>query len=948
MRTLLVTLFILGLAVAEQSTPTPYQDARRVWADGDRERALALLEPLLETPTEATRETHELYQNIEIYAENEENVQTRYRQWHEEAPSAVTVDLLARVIPDLENQEALLREGLRAFPDDRPLQRRLAISLYRQGRWKDAESAFNKVLGAAPRDFESQMMRFEAMRRQGRVEDAMDQVMALADAAPEDGVLQALAFRCLKERRPDNAREYSDRLEGVEEKETYVWTTLIGRAFADKDYVTANQLNQAFLKVEPEGFGMTYAALHAIVIDQDAVKGLALMRRFTRLHPLEVNGWSRLADVFQMMGRHEEGRSAEERILKWHPNFAAAHHGIALSLLAEEAYQKAIPYLEKALELDPSSLTCRNLAVCYERLGNHAKAKHYLTEAQKLSDSMEERISTVKRDAEGKIRLQDDGERQVTRLVLLGQLQAEEGKLEDARASFRKAAEASPQESIPHRNLALLEQMGFRNPEKAVEHWRMARAVVPDGEVLQQVSMLTNEAYALDELGRTPEAVELLETFLAEHGDELDYRKADLDELLGKWQRRKDEHARKRLPRIRASHCTESDYCLSQSLAIILDYWEHPIDVRAIGDFIGEPKTMKKGLAFLDSLKEPFESAGFTPSSDNVRALLEREIPVLLMGMFPHEDQIYEGHATVAVGYDDGLAHVLIEDANWFRGMDRMAYERLPELRALAIAPPEILAQVPKELFPDRAFHEALTALEGKRDELPLRALLKDAKEIVALAPHLWWGHRLVGVLSTEVGDLYEAEMAFERAAERSPHVAEAELLLSQIYVQDGLYLEAVQWLRRALEKDPNLHPARYNLIRLLFDPEREHTTLISQIEHAMSHSLSGKVRREIVLESERYLKFDADEISAALPLTICQLALNDYKDAEASARRYLARKELPEFRLLLALALKGQGKKEAALEQVEQAAQIASPKPEATPEQLKAYYEHWRKVIRK
>ena len=108
----------------------------------------------------------------------------------------------------------------------------------------------------------------------------------------------------------------------------------------------------------------------------------------------------------------------------------------------------------------------------------------------------------------------------------------------------------------------------------------------------------------------------------------------------------------------------------------------------------------------LDSRKGDIAYKCFTPNVANVRALIDAGFPVLVVGQFLVSGQDnYMGHATVIVGYDDRLQHVIIEDANWFQGWEMLPYEHLHELRAVVLAPPNKLAELTIDL-PDQEYHQ--------------------------------------------------------------------------------------------------------------------------------------------------------------------------------------------------------------------------------------------------
>ena len=75
-----------------------------------------------------------------------------------------------------------------------------------------------------------------------------------------------------------------------------------------------------------------------------------------------------------------------------------------------------------------------------------------------------------------------------------------------------------PELAEPHWNLALLEQMGFRDLEKAISHWEAARERMPDDGFVSQMEFLTRKlTLAHYHQGRLEKAVKVLSTFASNH-----------------------------------------------------------------------------------------------------------------------------------------------------------------------------------------------------------------------------------------------------------------------------------------------------------------------------------------------------------------------------------------------------------------------------------------------
>ncbi|NCF85244.1 MAG: hypothetical protein GWQ08_06885 [Verrucomicrobiaceae bacterium] len=476
----------------------------------------------------------------------------------------------------------------------------------------------------------------------------------------------------------------------------------------------------------------------------------------------------------------------------------------------------------------------RPLAHCYKETGNHEKAKASLERAEALSDKASAQAPTVSRNESGDLIIEDEAQGRAEGLCQSGRLLAAEGKLDDAKVKFLEAMAEDPELALPHWSLALLEQMGFRDLEKAISHWEAARERMSDVGSVSRLGFLTRKL-ALAHY-RLEEAVDVLSAFVSEHGGNVGQDEATkrlYKRMIGNDRTTKSV----RLAHIQARHSREDEYCLPQSLATILEYWKLPNDVLKIGSFIGDDPYLGQALRYLDARAEEVSYKCFGPTVACIKALIDAGYPVLLVGQFlPHGRDNYIGHATVMAGYDEMLEQVLIEDANWFQGWEMLPYKSLHELRAAVIAPPEKLAQLTIEL-PDQEYHTQLIRLEplvanvdtfGRPDNLAIRTLAlperenqeevnllestavekgtavapEELEEMISLQPNYWYGHFLAGMVARREKDRYTAVRHLTRAAETSSRIAYAHLFIADCYADDKVTLEARDWLRRGLERE--------------------------------------------------------------------------------------------------------------------------------------------------
>jgi TolB-like protein len=109
-------------------------------------------------------------------------------------------------------------------------------------------------------------------------------------------------------------------------------------------------------------------------------------KRALDLSSNDVEALKALAKAFIYSGRYEEGRKFANRVIRLDPTaLAEPLYIIGLSHFAEGNYDKAVGYIERAIENDPKTNTyARLLVAAYGKLGKENEAKEALLKFRKL------------------------------------------------------------------------------------------------------------------------------------------------------------------------------------------------------------------------------------------------------------------------------------------------------------------------------------------------------------------------------------------------------------------------------------------------------------------------------------------------------------------------------------------------------------------------------------
>jgi tetratricopeptide (TPR) repeat protein len=89
-----------------------------------------------------------------------------------------------------------------------------------------------------------------------------------------------------------------------------------------------------------------------------------------------------------------------ETALHMNPSMKAAHASLGLALALKNRQAEAIPHLEKALDIDTDGSLHYQLARAYQAQGNSARARELLTQYQKIQSENQQHKEEVAREAQ--------------------------------------------------------------------------------------------------------------------------------------------------------------------------------------------------------------------------------------------------------------------------------------------------------------------------------------------------------------------------------------------------------------------------------------------------------------------------------------------------------------------------------------------------------------------
>jgi tetratricopeptide (TPR) repeat protein len=186
-------------------------------------------------------------------------------------------------------------------------------------------------------------------------------------------------------------------------------------------------------------------------------------------------------------------------------------------------------------------------------------------------------------------------------------------------------------------------------------------------------------------------------------------------------------------------------------------------------------------------------------------------------------------------------------------------------------------------------------------------------RKLLAKRPDIAEAHVLFGAIQQQLGDDERARESHARALKLRPEWSQAhvQLTIADLFSDYGRYPEAEAYCRRALELQPDLADARYNLAGTLNAQGRPEAA-IAELQELLRRAPQGGDAREQLLE--------------------LLLAERRLPEMEAAARQGIAlHPALPSYQKHLGIALWWQGRHEEGLAAFRRGAQLASdPRSEA------------------
>jgi tetratricopeptide (TPR) repeat protein len=284
-----------------------------------------------------------------------------------------------------------LQRAVHLKPDLAKADALLAMSLSEVGRYRDAlpglEKSFRQPVDPALKRLSGlQLMRaYTGLQRDSKAVELALELNRLYPNDPEVLYHKARIFA-------NSAYLTMQRLAQVAPNS--VWR----HQAAAEAYQSQGSYNQAIreyhevLALEPQRPGIHFHLGRALLLrsqqrgsDEDVTGAEKEFEREPQIDPANANAAYELAEIHRNAGQLEEAQKSFERALKYYPDFEDANLGLASVLVRMNRPDVALPYLQKAIAINPDSdVAWYRLSEVYRALGNEAEQRKAISQFQRL------------------------------------------------------------------------------------------------------------------------------------------------------------------------------------------------------------------------------------------------------------------------------------------------------------------------------------------------------------------------------------------------------------------------------------------------------------------------------------------------------------------------------------------------------------------------------------
>jgi tetratricopeptide (TPR) repeat protein len=749
--------------------------------------------------------------------------------------------LCGRLLHDAVKEEELYRKGLEIDPKDIQLRKALCGVLAAQQKITPAVEQARKVLELNPNDFSAHKTLIRLLVDADKELEAVEEYRNFLKAKPNDPLLRlGLAYSLMMLGNWDEAQKLLEAAvrQSPDDSDTLtIWAMFLRKRKRTDDAVAAFR---KLLRKDPDDpVILRELGITLFILRKDA-KGIDGVKRAAVLEPDDSRTWTDLGSLQLMQKDYDAAEQSLYEAIELNRFNDSAAGRLGSLFLSKQDYPRAVEWLKRAIQIN----------------GREAEYHQCLAEAYKFQDKPDEArksfetASTLKSRSDFAVEeadVLDPNQAESRRRVQHAEHLLFSGDIEKAVRQLAIALELDPRS---WRAIFWLARVHERRGEwaKAIDLLNRLLPIVPADRT--DLVALVRWRLADDHYpsGKEKEAVELYRQIHQAAAEDSPTR-AHLGAMLRCLEQAKSDSKVFRIDAVRIKNCAHNNYCAPESLGAVCAFWKIPLAPEYMGRELvkeGHGPITQTILNFLKSKGVAVRC--FYAKIDEVKALLQQGYPLILLTRILDEGAFY-GHATVLCGFDDRRGVFLLEDSNWFAGLDCIPYARVEGHRVLLVGPAEKISAVKVHGEPsadklNRAEEEIRKGAMDQAEELLKMAILDDQGDAR--------GFYYLGVIREHAKDVDGAIRWYQKGIQRSSVDVEIRTKLAALHIKRKDDDKAKAELRPAIAAEPG-YAAPYCLLALLASEHKEdHPEMLRLFRLAIE---LGPENLEVRLDYARALK---------------------------------------------------------------------------------------------
>jgi tetratricopeptide (TPR) repeat protein len=825
-----IGIFACVACLESGQTDDLYARAELARKEKREDEALALYrELLLKAPDHI--EGHLGYQKLLQSQGKEQELVKEYEGLAERRAEPWTLYLLGRLLHEPAREEVLYRRGLEKSPEDHRLRLALASALRRQLRWDDAAKEYREAIRLEPDSIDVHTSFLYLLENSGRTEEMLALYRATAAKGPKDWRAQLLYGKALAIAGDwESSWKFLERARELAPNETAVLATIATYHFKRNRTDSAQEILENLLRDDPHDAALLWrTGMLRLIVRQDA-RGLRLVEEASRLEPGDSEIFAQLGTSRMIAKDFLGAERAITEAIRLDASNAYAVASMGTLRMAQRQYAQAIDYFEAAARLKSRAAEYRiSLAEACEKHGMTERARIEREAAEKLKRQEDFRVNL----SVGGAAVLHSSLAEANDLVALAKSLVIEGRFDEAASKFEESIRVAPDLVAAYWHWARVERRRKRL-QPALEVYSRLLAVCENRGVGAEVApdVLSAMAECHYDLGDRREALDLWRS-ARDKLPEGAVRRERFDEMLGRLERPDPRSQVFRIEGLPIADCTEPNWCAPRSIAAVLSHWKIPSDLNTLACELGVGDGGTTVRSLMDALQQRTDvrAACFSFRSALVKDFLKRGYPVIRAGFVLHDGD-YNGHVSVVAGFDDERGVFLLEDSNWFSGVDRLRFAEAEGDRAILIAPPAEFAAVADSL-PDRPFWDLVNFGESVLNENPAEALAF-LEQAVKLRSDDFLSHLYLGFARESLNHLEAAQAAYQRADGLPQADARVNLRLAKVLHRMGNPGEAEEILQVGLKREPRYGTVLAKLVEIAWNENHDVVRALSYCERLL------------------------------------------------------------------------------------------------------------------